>query len=125
MAGACGDAADGEDAADPGDGGRDSLVDTSEDADAGDPDATADSGPAYVVPGFDVAAIDFPYCEVDARDIDARLAALRGAEGGAPRRAFAVGGYAVPIDAADLGEPAAAEPRAPEPAPGPRRASNG
>ncbi len=76
MAGACGDAADGEDAADPGDGGRDSLVDTSEDADAGDPDATADGGPAYVVPGFDVAAIDFPYCEVDARDIDARLAAL-------------------------------------------------
>ncbi len=57
---------------------------------------------------------------------DARLTALRGAEGGAPRRAFAVGGYAVPIAAADLGEPpAAAAPRAPETGPGPRRASNG
>lgn len=57
---------------------------------------------------------------------DARLDALRGTEGGARRYAYAVGGYAVPIDAAKLSAPAAApEPRAPEPAPGARHVSGG
>jgi chorismate mutase len=49
---------------------------------------------------------------------DARLRPLHGAEGGAGRRAFAVGGYAVPIDAADLREmPAGAVPCPPQPVP--------